>query len=141
MTVEPFEKKSWWSRNWKWFVPAGCLGLVAFGAAVIALVLSIVFGALKSSDVYKQAFEKAARNRTVIAELGEPIKSGWLVGGSISVTGPAGSADIEIPISGPKKSGHIYAVAQKSAGQWTFSRLEVSIQGRADRINLMSPRE
>ena len=141
MTAETLETKSWWARNWKWFVPAGCLGLMAIGAALVALVVSLVFGALKSSDVYKQAFEKASKNRTVIAEMGEPITSGWLVGGSISVSGPTGNADIEIPISGPKKSGAIYAVAQKSGGRWTFSRLEVSVQGRSDRINLMPSSE
>ena len=141
MTAETSEKKNWWTRNWKWFVPTGCFGLIALGVAAVVLLLSFVIGALKSSDVYKEAFEKASMNRTVIAELGEPIKSGWLVSGAISVSGPTGNADLEIPISGPKNSGSIYAVAQKSAGQWTFSRLEVAVKGRSSRINLMTSRE
>ena len=132
------EKRGWWSRNWKWFVPVGCLSMLVVGAVVIVLIVTLVFGALKSSDAYKQALAKAATNPTVISELGEPIEAGWVVSGSISVNGSSGEADISIPISGPKKSATVYAVGRKSAGQWTFSRLEVEIPNRPVRINLMS---
>jgi hypothetical protein len=134
---QPPVRKSWWSRNWKWFVPVGCLGIVAVVVAVVALFVSLIFGAMKSSDVYKQALEKATANRAVISELGEPIEGGWLVSGTINVSGSAGDADLAIPVSGPKKSGTIYAVARKSAGEWTFSRLEVEVEGGTSRINLM----
>ena len=132
------EKRGWWSRNWKWFVPVGCLSMLAVVAVVIALIVTLVFGALKSSDVYKQAVAKATANPTVISELGEPIEAGWIVSGSINVTGSSGEADLSIPISGPKKAATIYAVALKSAGEWKFSRLEVEVANRPLRINLMS---
>jgi len=132
------EKRGWWSRNWKWFVPVGCLSMLVVGAVVIVLIVTLVFGALKSSDVYKQALAKATANPTVISELGEPIEAGWVVSGSISVNGSSGEADISIPISGPKKSATIYAVGRKSAGEWIFSRLEVEIPNRPPRINLIS---
>ena len=134
------EKRGWWSRNWKWFVPVGCLSIVAVVAVVIVLIVTLVFGALKSSDVYKQAMSKATANPTVISELGQPIESGWMVSGSISVSGSSGEADISIPISGPKKSGTIFAVGRKSAGEWKFSRLEVEVPDRP-RINLLSSAE
>ncbi|HEV8486035.1 MAG TPA: cytochrome c oxidase assembly factor Coa1 family protein [Blastocatellia bacterium] len=135
------EKRGWWSRNWKWFVPVGCLSILAAVAVVIVLIVTLVFGALKSSDVYKQAMAKATANPTVISEIGQPIESGWMVSGSISVTGSSGEADISIPISGPKKSGTLYAVARKSAGEWKFSRLEVEVPNRPLRINLLSSAE
>ena len=135
------EKRGWWSRNWKWVVPVGCLSMLAAVAVVIVLIVTLVFGALKSSDVYKRAMAKATANPTVISELGEPIESGWMVSGSISVNGSSGEADISIPISGPKKSGTIYAVGRKSAGEWKFSRLEVEVPNRPLRINLLSSAE
>jgi cytochrome oxidase complex assembly protein 1 len=130
-------RKGWWSRNWKWFVPVGCLGVIVAIVVVIAIIATLIFGAIKSNDVYKTALEKASTNRTVISELGQPVEGGWLVSGSISVSGSTGDADLAIPISGPKKSGTIYAVAQKSAGEWKFSRLEVEVEGGTSRINLM----
>ena len=131
------EKRGWWSRNWKWFVPVGCLSILAAIAVVVVLIVTLVFGALKSSDVYKQAMAKTTANPTVISELGQPIESGWMVSGSISVNGSSGEADISIPISGPKKSGTIFAVGRKSAGEWKFSRLEVEVPNRP-RINLLT---
>jgi cytochrome oxidase complex assembly protein 1 len=137
--MEQPQKKSWWSRNWKWFVPIGCLGLLVIGVGVIVLFVSIIFGALKSSDAYTQALAKARANPTVISELGQPIEPGWLVSGSVNVSGPSGNADLSIPVSGPKKSGTIYVVARKSAGEWQFNRLEVDVEGRGSRINLLEP--
>jgi hypothetical protein len=136
--MEQVEKKGWWSRNWKWFVPVGCLSILVLGVVIIALIITLVFGAIKSSDVYQEALTKAKANRTVVAELGEPIDTGWLVSGSINVSGSSGDADLQIPISGPKKSGTIYAVARKTAGAWRFSVLEVEVEGRYDRISLLS---
>ncbi|HLG17277.1 MAG TPA: cytochrome c oxidase assembly factor Coa1 family protein [Blastocatellia bacterium] len=138
--MEPTPKKSWWSKNWKWFVPTGCLTIVVVGVLVIFGIITLVFSAIKSSDVYKLAVAKAKANPTVISELGEPIEPAWLVSGSINVSGSTGTADLSIPISGPKKSGTVYAVARKSAGEWQFTTLQVEVEGRLERIDLGPPR-
>ncbi len=59
------------------------------------------------------------------------------VSGNINVSGPSGQADLSIPISGPDGKATIYAVATKSAGQWTFSTLVVEINGTMQRIDLL----
>ena len=122
-------------------MPVGCLGMLAAGAVVIVLVVTLLFGSLKSSEVYKQALGKATANPTIISELGEPIEAGWLASGSLSVNGSSGEADLSIPISGPKKSATIYAVARKSVGQWQYTRLEVEVQDRPLRIKLLDSAE
>ena len=38
--------------------------------------------------------------------------------------------------SGPKGKGTIYAVATKSAGEWTYSKLEVKIDSTGETIDL-----
>ena len=50
--------------------------------------------------------------------------------------GSSGEADIAIPISGPKGQGTIHAVAKKSAGEWTYTTLEVEIKETGKRIPL-----
>jgi hypothetical protein len=55
----PPQRTNWWERNWKWFVPTGCLGMLLFAAGLVLVVISIAFGALKSSDAYKVALAKA----------------------------------------------------------------------------------
>lgn len=107
-------------------------------AGTIAL---IVFGAIKSSDVYKDALARAKQNPAVIAALGSPIKEGLFVSGNTNANGASGEANISIPISGPKGKGTIYAVAQKSAGRWQYSELVVELENTHERINLLENAE
>jgi hypothetical protein len=139
MQQPPVQKKGWFGRNWKWLLPVGCVGLLAIGVGVVLLIVSLVFGAIKSSDAYKEAVAKASASSAVIRELGQPIETGWLVGGTINVSGSSGDADLTIPISGPKGSGTIFAVATKSGGQWTFTKLQVETEGSSTRIDLLVP--
>jgi hypothetical protein len=128
---------TWWQRNWKWFVPA-CLGGVVLFAGFIVLIVTIVFGMMKSSDAYKQALAKARANPYVQEALGSPIEDGILVMGKINVNGSSGHADLAIPVSGPDGDGTIYVVASKSAGQWAMKRLVVDIKATNERIDLMA---
>jgi hypothetical protein len=131
-------KQTWWSRNWKWVVPVGCLAPVLVCGGAIALIIVVVFGAIKSSEPYTEALAKARANQEVKALIGEPIEPGYFVNGSIEVSGPSGKADFSIPISGPKKSATLHVVGTKAAGKWEYSTLEVAPEGSDKRIDLRS---
>ena len=135
-SAAPAPRPGWWSRNWKWFVPTGCLTLVVLFTVFIAGIVLIVFGAMKSSDAYKTAVARAKAHPEVIAALGTPIEEGLFVSGKTNVEGSSGQADLTIPISGPKGKAKIYAIATKAAGRWNYSTLEVAIDGRDERIDL-----
>src|SRR5262245_52474794 len=137
--MNPPQRKGWFGRNWKWFIPVGCLSIVMAAGAVVAAGVYFVFGAIKSSDVYQQALTRVRSNPAVVRELGEPIEPGWLISGSINVSNDSGNADVRIPVSGPKKSGAVYATAIKKQDKWDFSALEVEIDGETKRINLLIP--
>ena len=103
----------------------------------VALIVSIVFGAMKSSDAYKEALGRAQASPSVQQALGSPIEDGLIMSGSIQVNGPSGHADLSFPISGPKGRGTVYVVANKSAGQWTFTTLAAEIESSHERIDLL----
>jgi len=130
---------NWWTRNWKWFVPVGCLTVIALFAAFVACLVLIVAGAMKSSDAYKLALDKAQKDVRVQQRLGTLIEQGMFVSGSTNVSGSAGKADITIPISGPKGQGTIYVDATKFAGEWKFNRLEVGFDGDPQHVDLLVP--
>ena len=132
---------SWWNRNWKWFVPVGCLSIIAVIAGFAALILSFVFGLMKSSDVYKQALDGAKNNPAVVSALGAPIEAGFFTSGSINTSGPSGTAELAIPISGPKGNGTIYLEAKKSTGTWSYSQLVVQIEQSGQRISLLDDKK
>ena len=133
------QKKGWFGRNWKWFLPIGCLSLVVMIVVFAAAIIFFVFGAIKSSDVYQQALTRTKSNAVVIRELGEPIEAGWVVSGSVNMSAGSGNAELSIPVSGPKKSGTIHASAIRKQDKWEFSTLEVEVKGETNRINLLTP--
>ena len=140
MQVPP-QHPGWWTRNWKWFVPVGCLTLIALFAVFIVGIVLVAVGAMKSSDAYKLALDKAQHDPRVIERLGTPIEAGMFASGSVNVAGSSGKADLTIPIHGPKGKADIYVDATKFAGEWKFNRLEVGFEGDPQRVDLLTPPE
>jgi len=130
-------KPNWWKRNWKWFVPLGCFTVALLFVVFVGSILLIVFSAMKSTDVYKDALDRAKASPAVIEALGLPIKDRFLVSGNTNVNGASGESNLAIPISGPKRKATIYVSANKSLGQWNYSGLVVEIGQTHQRIDLL----
>jgi cytochrome oxidase complex assembly protein 1 len=137
LTQPAISKINWWKRNWKWFVPLGCLTVVVLFLAFVGSILVIVFSAMKSTDVYREALARAKADPAVIKALGSPIKDGFLLSGNTNVNGASGESNLAIPISGPRGKGTIYVSANKSLGQWNYSGLVVEVGQTHERIDLL----
>ena len=123
----------WLGRNWKWLVPLVCLVvLVLVGGFVVS-----IFAMLKSSDAYSGAVARANSNPNVIAALGSPIAEGFFCTGNISEGCSSGSANLVIPISGPKGEARIYVTASRSLGVWRFDHLVVRVEKTHEQINIL----
>jgi hypothetical protein len=129
--------KSWFSRNWKWFVPTLVLGLVLLIAVAVGALLTFVFGLLKSSEPYQHAVAVASSNPAVVRELGTPIVPAWYISGNINVSGSSGDADLAIPLKGSLHRGTVYVVAKKTAGIWAYDKLQVLVDGQESPIKLL----
>ncbi len=103
----------------------------------VGSILVIVFSAMKSTDVYKEALARAKADPAVTEALGSPIKDGFLMSGNTNVNGASGESNLAIPISGPKGKGTIYVSANKSLGQWNYSGLTVEVGQTHERIDLL----
>ncbi len=118
-------------------MPLGCLTMIGLVLTLLAVIVVIVFGAMKSSDVYKDGLARAQNHPAVIEALGTPIDDGLFMSGKTEVSGSSGEADISVPISGPKAKGTLYIVAKKSAGEWSYEQLVVELAKDGKRINLL----
>ena len=80
---------------------------------------------LVSSWIYKNALAITTSTKSVNCTLGEPIEPGFWVTGTVRWSGPMGSANIAIPVSGPKEDGVVVVVgwATKRDGAWAFDSL------------------
>jgi hypothetical protein len=129
---------SWWSRNWKWVVPIGCLlPIVLFGSCVAGIAWFAVT-AIRSSEPYSEALERARRNPEVIGRLGSPIEPKWWLTGNVDLSNDDGSADMKIPISGPKGQAFIAVEGERRNGRWIYSRMIVETPS-GNPIDLLEP--
>jgi hypothetical protein len=137
--AQPTIRRSWWHRNWRWFVPAGVLTLILSCLGALTLFVALVFGILKSSAAYTESLALVQADPQVREAIGSPVEAGSLVTGSISQQGSFGSANISYPVSGPEGEADVHVIAEKSAGRWTFTELIVVVDSTGERIELQEP--
>jgi hypothetical protein len=129
--------ESWLSRNWKWLVPTVVLGLILLVAVAVGALLTFVFGLLKSTEPYQHAVTVASSNPEVVRELGAPVAPAWYLSGSESESGNSGDAELAIPLKGSLHRGTVYVRAKKIEGVWRYDKLEMLVEGREVRIELL----
>jgi hypothetical protein len=130
----PNQGRSWLGRNWKKLLAA----MFLCGAIFVVGIFTLIMGAMRSSDVAKEAIARAQSSPLLAQRLGAPISEGWLVSGSINVSPGAGDADLSLPIFGPKGKGTVYVRAQKAAGTWEYIMMVATSEGSNDRIDLLA---
>ncbi|MBG6132010.1 hypothetical protein IWQ47_003248 [Aquimarina sp. EL_43] len=132
------QQKSWFARNWGWAVPVGgCLTLIVLFFIFLG---SLVFGVselITESAPYQDALFKVNEDEYVVSILGEPIETNGIMNGSLSYKNNTGSADISIPIKGPKGEAQLYVVGTKQNDQWTYKEMYVIIDETDEQIDLL----
>ncbi len=112
------------------------MALVAISVLFVGGLLTLIFGAIKSTDAYKTGIH-AMHDPRVAQKLGAPVEAGWFPTGSISTNGASGSADLRIRVKGSARSGAIYVVGKKSAGEWTYQKLVLRVDGEQQSLDLL----
>lgn len=130
-------RKSWLERNWKWFVPTGCVSLLLIFVLFIASIFFGVTSLMTNSDAYKGAMTKVQQNKLVIEKLGSPIESDGMTSGTINtINDDSGNCDLQIPIKGPKGKATLFVVAEKR-GTWKYSAIKVLVKTTKEEIDLL----
>lgn len=115
----------------------GCVALPILFVVGCAAIAVFVFGALKSSDAYKEGLARARANPQVAAALGSPIEEPFLVMGSVSFKNSQADADLHATLTGPKGKGELTVRGTKSDGVWSYSDMHVRVKGTNERIDLL----
>ncbi len=139
---ENIPHKNWFNRNWKWVVPtSGCLLIVILFFAFIGTLFYGVTSLMSDSQAYTDAMEKAKNNITLIERIGEPIETNGMTGGSIHYSNGFSTAEITIPIKGPKGDATIQVEGKGNDTNWTYDIMNVYIPGTDETINLLNEGE
>ena len=131
-------QKSWFGRHVVLTIVLMLGAFFVLGMLFIGGIVVFAMSAMKQSEVYVTAVERARQSPAVVEALGEPLEPAWYLSGNVNVSRSSGNADLAIPVRGPKGKGTIYAVGKKSAGRWTMRQLEVEVAGQEQRIDLLA---
>lgn len=129
-------KQNWWDRNWKWFVPMGCLSLIIIFGLFIGGIFFGITSMMKDSDAYKESMTAVQNNKLVVEKLGNPIETDGMISGSISTSNNTGECDLQIPLKGPKGKGTLFVIASKR-GKWKYEQMSVYIDKTDEEIDLL----
>lgn len=110
---------------------------VTIGVGICIVLFAIFAGSLfyavekmiRSSGAYNMALKQAKTSSCITDKLGTPIVAKWMVSGNISESNSGGSADLEIPVRGPRGEGELDVSAIKAAGIWTIASLTLIHDG------------
>jgi hypothetical protein len=120
----------WWSRNWKWVVPVGCLGIVASCGCLGAVLVYAGFSSLSKMGAYTEAVALATGDAQVQRALGAPIDPGLPRQSSVHSNNGRTEARFSIPLDGPKADGTLQVDAEQSEGgaEWHYRKLAVEVE-------------
>lgn len=135
--IPPPLEKSWLDRHAAWKIPLAIVAGVILLCAFVGTVFTIVSYSFHKSFVFNEAIARAERNPQVVNRIGTPLKAGWLPTGNIQVSGDTGTAQMEIPVTGPRGNATIRLDARKASGTWRFSVVEIEFEGETNWISLL----
>ena len=126
----PVQQPNWFSRNWKWLLPVGCMVPIMCCGSFMAVTYFTVAKVIQSSSAFTQARAEVNTDPQVEAELGVPVAPGFGISGNLNEKNGIGEADFSVPIEGKKGKGDLHVVATGKNGHWTYTTIEVSTNGK-----------
>ena len=121
--------------NLKWVL----IGLLAFLFLCAAISAAFVFlMKMMKGAPYELSLQIVREHPAVIQQVGPSIEPSWYVLGSVSTSGPDGSAALQYLVSGELSKADVYAYATKHAGEWNLDELIVVPKNESAKITIVS---
>lgn len=101
-------------------------GTLVAASLLLLFVIPLFFAVetmMKSSDAYKLTLNMAQGSPCVTNALGVPLEPGWMMERNITESSVEGSAELSIPVRGPKGKGSLDVQAKKLNGHWSIDSL------------------
>lgn len=146
MANELVVEKSWWKKNWKWFLPT--LALIFFLLFWLILSLSIdgnvtdIAKAYSENSLYEKAIEKAKTNQRVLEVIGEieSIDKLAILEGNAIYSNNNNSVELSLRVKGRKGKGKMDISAHKNGTEWKYKNISIRIKEPKEEIQILKDR-
>lgn len=135
-------RKSWWSRNWKWFLPLTLLSILSFGfilSSNIAGNTTDIVQAYSDNSLFEGAIQKANSNQEVLKIIGTitPLDQLAILEGNTSYSTGYNSVHSSVRIQGTKTKGKLDLTAFKKGTGWAYTKIVVRIKNSKKEITVL----
>jgi len=136
-------EKSWWNRNWKWFVPTSLfLFVVLIGFILSSNIdgnLTDIAQAYSDNSLYEKTIEKAKTNKRVLEVLGEiePIDQFAIMEGNAIYSNNNNTVELCIRVKGNKGTGKMDILAEKNGTIWNYKKINIRIKEPKEVIEII----
>ncbi len=138
-----FINKSWWQRNWKWFLPtSSMLFIIVIGSLITASIegnAKDYAQAYSDDSLYEKALEKVKANPRVKETLGEiePIDKLAILEGNTKYSDNNNSVETTIRIKGTKTKGKMDISATKNGTGWEYKKINIRVKDPKEEIDVL----
>ena len=133
MNNDLIEQKSWWKKNWKWFVPLSGISII-----LIAILVSLGVGeigtnlvqAYSDTELFENALEKVKSDKRVAELLGEiePIDKLAILEGVVMYSNENKTVNLSIRIIGTKGKAKMDISADLINNKWDYKKINIRIK-------------
>ena len=120
--------------DWAWkhklmMVPIVLALMLSICAGFVGLIYVSALNGVRAHPFYQQALTLAGENAQIRQAIGQPVTGGFITKGNIQVDeeNENGSADVEIPVSGPTGDGRLLVRGWRIEGTWQIDNLTASL--------------
>jgi hypothetical protein len=141
MSNELIVKKSWWSRNWKWFLTT-LLFLLLFGFLLSSTIdgnITDIAKAYSDNSLYEKAIVLANSNKRVLEILGEiePIDKLAILEGNAIYSNNNNLVALSIRVKGNKGKGKMDISAERNGTKWNYKKINIRIKEPKEEIQIL----
>jgi hypothetical protein len=137
MDNEIVAEKSWWKRNWKWFVPiSGIFMICIVFVSGIDGSLTDYAQAYTDASLCQTAIDTANKNERVIDVLGhlEPIDKLAILEGNARYSNNNHMVNLTVRVTGNKGKAKMDVAAEKHGENWTYKNIKLRIKDTGEEI-------
>lgn len=137
-------EKSWWKRNWKWFLPSFTLLILFLFGVILSSTLdgnvTDIAQAYSDNSIYEKAIEKAKTNKRVLELIGEiePIDKLAILEGNVIYSNNTNSIESSVRIKGNKGKGKMDISADRNGKEWEYKKITIRIKEPKEEIQIIT---
>jgi cytochrome oxidase complex assembly protein 1 len=134
-------ERSWWEKNWKWFLPTilFLIGVTLFITSSINGNATDIARAYSENTLYEKAIEKSKSNKRVLELLGnlKPIDKLAIIEGNAKYSNNTNSIEITVRVEGSKGKAKMDISADKIGTQWKYKKIAIRLKHPKEEIQIL----